>query len=327
MKLGEVLGRSFKTLGSGMLWAYGATAFLAVAAPFALVWGLLAVTHAPLRLAGLLDSGPADARMLSAIVTMYATFLLGGLLAFIPMLAARGGLIHASNAALAQHPFTVGECWSFGWRRLGRTLGIELLIGIAYFLAIIVAEIPFFLVIALGSSVGGDNNPAAVLGTICCGYLLLLAAIVAIMIVYLGVDAISIRYGLIGDRTVGRAISDGWKAFRVAWKKVIVFAVIMLAMAYAWQALTSLVVAPFMFLVFPLREFIASDVPGPAVMAEFFDSFMWVYVAIIVLYAPFTLFSAIAWTSFFRQLTGMEPADPAGAVTYPPAPPTPPADA
>jgi len=256
----------------------------------------------------------------STIVTLYATLLLGGLLAFLPVFAARGGLIHASDAVLAGRAFSVGECWGFGWRRLGRTLGIDLLLGILYMLAIIVAELPFFFLIFLGSSVAGEDNPAAMIGSICLGYLFLFGAIIVIMIVYFGVEALSIRYGLIGERTVGKAISDGWKAFRVAWKKVLVFGLIMVGLAYAWQTLTSLVVAPFMFLVMPLGEFMGSAGPDPAAMTKFFDSFVWIYAAIIVLYAPFTLFNAVAWTSFFRALTGLDPQEPATAAVYPATP-------
>ena len=185
MKYGEVLGRSFKALKSGTLWGYGFTALLVVAAPFALVAGIITATGAPALLGGMLGMGSAEADMLGSLVTLYATMIVGGLLALLPIIIARGGLIHAADAAIAMRRVSVGECWGFGLRNTGRTLAIETILGFFYLLAILLVEVPFILVVALGSS-SGENNPAAMIGTMCCGYLFLFAAIMVLVVIYTG---------------------------------------------------------------------------------------------------------------------------------------------
>lgn len=322
MKYGDVLGRSFKALGNGGLWAYGASALAVVAAPFVLVWATITVSGAPRMIGQALELGAEETQVVGGFAVLYATLLLGGLLAVVPLLIARGGLIHAANAAIAHEPVSVGACWSFGLRSLGRTMGIELGLGLMYLLAIVVAEIPFFIFVAMGAASGSEDNMAAFIGSMCFGYLFLFFAIIAIVVVYAGVEALAIRYGLIGGRTFGDAISSGWKAFRAAWKRVVVFGLIMVALAYAWQMLTSVITTPFLFLAMPFSELI-KDNPDPAALGSFFDGFIWVYAAMIVLYAPFTLFNAVAWTAFFRQLTGLDAVASPPAPTVTPAPPAP----
>jgi hypothetical protein len=210
-------------------------------------------------------------------------------------------------------------------------------------LAIVVIEIPFILVVALGSAATGEGNPAALIATICCGYPLLFAGIIAIVFVFTGVEALSIRYGLIGGRTFGDAIASGWKAFRVSWKRVVVFALIMVSLAYAWQLLSSIVTLPLLFVTLPFRELTAVS-PDPAVLGRFFDGLFWVYAVMILFQSPFLVFNIVAWTVFFRRLTGLDPiaaptdswsepvappqqpAPDAPAAAFPPAPPQPPGD-
>ncbi len=318
MKYGEVLGRSFKALKSGTLWGYGFTALLVVAAPFALVAGIITATGAPALLGGMLGMGSAEADMLGSLVTLYATMIVGGLLALLPIVIARGGLIHAADAAIAMRRVSVGECWGFGLRNTGRTLAIETILGFFYLLAILLVEVPFILVVALGSS-SGENNPAAMIGTMCCGYLFLFAAIMVLVVIYTGVESLSIRYGLIGGRTFGDAISSGWKAFRASWKRVVVFGIIMVALAYAWQLLTSMLTLPLVFVAFPITQLMDPS-PDPAVLGRVFDGALWLYAAFIVLYSPFILFNIVAWTAFFRTITGLD----AAGVATPPLPTAPP---
>jgi len=332
MKYGEVLGRAFKALGSGSLWAFGFTAFLAVAAPFVAVWGLLAVAGVPALVERNLPIGSNEAQFVGGLVVFYATLLLGGLLSVLPLLAARGGLIHAADAALSGRTQTVGQCWGFGFRNLGRTFAIEFVVGFLYMLAILVAEIPFILVVTLGAATGGQDNSAAMIGSICCGYLLLFAAIMVIAVVYVGVESLAIRYGLIGGRTFGDAISAGWKAFRVSWKRVVVYGLIMLALAYGWQTITSLLVFPLVFMVVPFGE-LTKATPDPAALARLTGAMVWIYGALLVLYAPFTVFNVVSWTAFFRRLTGLDAPVPASeqpvapattATDFPATPPMPP---
>lgn len=328
MKYSDVLGRSFKALKSRALWGFAASALVVVLLPFAFVGGLFSLVDIRGFLGDLIGLADSEALVLGELISLYAVLTLGWLLAIVPFFAAYGGMVHVSDAVLAGRPVTVAEGWKFGFSRLGRTLGIEVILYFGYALSISVALLPIAVAVIAGASLG-EGSDAAALGGICVGYVLLVIAMFAIVIAYFGLEGLSLRYGLIGDRTVGDALSSGWKAFRARLKNVLAFGLILIGLMYAWQIVASMVTTPIMFFGMP---FAFSDrEPTMAEIEQLISMIWWIYALVFVLMTPGYVFWVVSETAFFRQLTGLDvpqaPAYPEATyapATWYPAPPAPP---
>jgi hypothetical protein len=192
----------------------------------------------------------------------------------------------------------------------------------------------------------------------CFGWVYLAVAFVALFLVFLGFEQVAVRYGLIGGRTTGDAVSSAWRAFRAVKGKFVLFTLIMLALQYGWQMVTSMVTYPLTMLSMPswYWESLANPnaMPDPTAvfesMGQSFSRALYFYPIYLALAVPMLLFAHAAWTAFFRQLTGLDtppappmpygygyapPQPPPQGYGYPPpppqgygyAPPPPPADA
>jgi len=248
-----------------------------------------------------------------------------------------GGFIHLADEVLAGRQITVGQGWAFGTKRMGRTFAIDFVIGMISFLAILVAIVPF-VVLVIGSTAGSgpDAPPASAFVGICCGYLLFLLFVLALTMVLSGYEAIAIRYGLVGTRTAGNALGAGWQAFKMRWKNVVVFSLIAVGLQYAFSTVTSMITVPLQFVLLPNQFTLGSSTPSPEQLPRFLSGYAIIMVVSFVLGLPWAIFNYSLWGAFFRQLTGLDvvavPAQPLAAPqppTYavmptPPAPPAPP---
>lgn len=336
MKYSEVLGASFRALKSGVLWLYSLTALAAIAVCFGIVAAgafSLDLGRAAQAIGGI---PAAEVEMIGSMLRFYATLILGGLLSLPVFIVVYGGMIHMSDAVLAGRPASAGECWRFGMSKFGRLLGIEALLYLFYMLAVFVMFIPIALIVVAVSAAGAAASDEAaiggLIGGVCLGYLVFFVAIMAVVLVYTGVESLSSRYGLIGDRTLGDAVSSGWQAFRARWKQVVVFGLIVMAITYAWSFATSIVLSPLSLVAMPWSTMSnPAAEPSAAEVAGMMDGMIWVYMATFVLMLPSYVFMAVAWTAFFRRLTGLEapPVTPVWASFpgsgYPQQPPQPPA--
>lgn len=325
MKYSDVLGRSFRALKSWPLWAFSLIAVAAVAVCFGIAAALVSVIDTS-GLMRLMQVPASEAAMLRSMLRLYAVMIVGGLLALPVMLVVYAGFIHMADSVLAGRPVTAGEGWSFGFRRAGRLLGIEAILYLFYALGMIAVMAPFMALVIFGAATSENGGAAGLIGSICLGYLWLFAGIIVLMVVYTGVEGLSTRYGLVGDRKVIDAVSSGWKAFRVRWKNVVVFGLIMVGLMYAWSFVTSIITTPLMLFAMPFSTWTASE-PSPDALAGMMDSMLWLYALMFLLTTPAYIFMAVGWTAFFRQLTGLDTPPPSYYATtpqppaYPPAPP------
>jgi hypothetical protein len=337
VKYGDILGRAFRALKSGTLWLYALTATLAVAAPFVLVgvawFGAFRGSTLGLPISG------AEGQILSAFAGVYVVLLVGGLLCIPIALMTRGGYVHLTNSILEGAPVSLADAWSFGARRIGRTFGIEAVLMLIAWGVLFVLLIPFALIIAIAAS-GANQSAGALIGGICLGYVYFFIVLIAFVLVWTGLEQVAIRYGLIGGRTFGDAISSAWQAFKAMKGRFVVFALIIIGLQYAYSLLTSFITTPLTFVMLPSSYWQSfanpSSTPDPTAvlgsMSQFFTRMALIYPILIALMVPFAIFVHAAWTAFFRQLTGLDvPSVPSAytygyppAPTYPPAPPYPP---
>lgn len=321
MRIGPVLGRAFRALKCGPLWAFFASAAVVAAIPVLAVGVASWYLVTPAMMSSLdMGSGP-DAQMFLQFWRLYATLIFGMILSLPVVIVLEGGLIHLSDNLFAGRPVTVAEGWSFGLRRFFRTLGFELLTYLAYMLALGIAMVPFFLLIALGGAagtIGDSDSPVGLFAGMCFGYLWFFVAMFVVVFFYMAIRYLGLRYTLIGGRDIGDSIVAGFKAVRHAFKPVFIFTLAMIGIMYGYQTVTYFITMPIYFATaFPSMM---SDTPDVGA----FTTFMWiVYPLAILLYLPLVVFNTVAWTSFFRALTGLDVLPPAPQqVQYqPPMPP------
>ncbi len=324
MKYGDILSRAFRALKSGTLWLYAAAATLAVAAPFVLVGVVWFVAMRGVRLP---IPGP-EGELLTQMLGFYAVFLLGGLLCLPILFIVRGGYVHLTDSIIAGAPVSFGDAWSFGARRIGRTFGIVVVLGLIVMGIGFVIMLPFFAILLVAAA-AGDNSPGPVFAGVCVGYIYLAIAWIAFGLVWIGLEQVAVRYGLIGGRTFGDAISSAWKAFRAMKGRFVVFTLIILGLQYAYSTLTSFITAPLSLAAMPssywqsmLNPSAAQDpTQALAEVSQMLGRLMLIYPISFALLVPFFVFAHAAWTAFFRQLTGLDapPLPPGYAYGYPPA--------
>lgn len=339
MRYSDAITRAFRALKSGGLWGFAATASVALLAVVAIpvlaayfvlgpvLSGLFNGTSVGTG-GGLVGAGQAVAASIGFLVGLVLAIPLG--------LTYHGGLVHLSDEAIAGREARLGDGWSFGARRMGRTFAVDFVVGFTLFLVTLVAMVPFIVAAALlipasGNSTGGAVG--AVVG-ICGGYLFLFLVILAAGVVIMGWAALAIRYALIGGRTSGDALSSGWRAWRARWKSVVVFALIAIGLQYAYSFVSSIVIVPAELVLMPHAFFPAGQDPSAAV-PELLRGYAVILPLSIALYLPWTVYLQNLWTAFFRQMTGLDvPPQPAPVAydpyvpsqTAPPQPPAPPAE-
>lgn len=311
MKYSDAISRAFRALKSGGVWGFAASA-----AGSMLVVLIVVVGGSVLALGGSLDNLLAKALPLAtrtngagAFIVGFAAFLFA-LVFVIPLaLIYHGGMVRVSDEAISGRGAHVAQGWETGFRRMGRTFGIDFVVGAIVLLAMLVALLPFVLAIVALSG-GGDNSARAVTGIlgICGGYLVFLIVIIAVSLVASAWEALSIRYGIIGGRTAGDALGAGWGAFKARWKNVVLFALIALGFQYAYSLISSIILVPAEFVTMPhVLLSSASSTPDPSVvLPEVARAYAVLIPLSFAIQLPWMVFYYNLWTAFFRQMTGLD---------------------
>lgn len=236
--------------------------------------------------------------------------------------AAQGGIAHGTNEAAAGRTPSLGESWSVGFARWGRTFMTALVLGLP---VLLIGVLMAVMGVVFGMSVTAGSDMAGAVGIGMCFFFPLLLAVIFAVSVIIGIlMPVAVRYGVLLDVTYGQAIKRAWNDL---WGKkgLVVFWLVMLlpGIAYGFVVFTLILVA----LV-------------PAGVALFAEQYLvaGVLALLMVLFmmlpnAIFATFTNSAWTLMFRQLTGMEQPPVQAAVTpgtpsdwaVAPAPPAPPA--
>lgn len=336
MKYGHAISSAFRTLKSAPLWGFAVSVYAAITMLYVVLVGGALVAAGPSRIVdGLSNIGSAPGAILGGLVLLFGAVSVAIMFTIPLSLIMHGGFIHLADEILAGRPISVGQGWAFGTKRMGRTFAIDFVVGAIAFLSVSVAMVPF-IVVVVASSAGQPSNtpPASAFVGICCGYLFLLAFIIALTMVLSGYEAIAIRYGLVGTRTAGKALSAGWQAFKTRWKNVVVFSLIVLGLQYAFSAVTSIITVPLQFVLLPNQFTMGNSTPSLEELPRFLTGYG-IYIAVsIVVGLPWVIFNYTLWGAFFRQLTGLDvvapPVPPMAAPQPPayvpaPAAPTPPA--
>lgn len=244
-----------------------------------------------------------------------------GLVFWVLSIAAQAGLVHAANEAAEERKPSLGEAWSVGFNKWGRTFMISFVLGIP--VLILIGVMGGVLVAAGigGAASGSDAGVGAAIGSVCLLLPLLLVVMLAASLIIGILYQLALRYGVLDDISFGQAIKRGWSdlwAKKGAW----VFWLVMLLPGVAYGIVATLFLMPFIlpavFLFIGEKYVIASAL---------------VVLGILVLMVPgavYGTFSSSAWTVFFRRMNGREPGAPQRAVPVTPpdpyayAAPTPP---
>lgn len=315
----DILRRAFAGMKSGALWIFMLTATLLRMLVILITTGIVYFGVGTTGFQGML---PAFASGRSAaIVPQIAystTVMLAALLALPISLIASGGAAHLSDEVLAGRTATSAQGWSAGLRNFGRVLVITLVIGLLMGVVVAVGFIPLILGIVAGiagSARGG--SPVSLFAGVCCGYLLFFFVLMFAVFVFGAVQSIAIRYAVIGGRHAGDALSAAWKAFRARLKNVFVFSLIIVGITLVGLVILSVVLIPLEFAT-GIAHFGAAA-RATRTFGELIRSNMITTPVVALVMLPLTIFIALAWTAFFRQMTGLDVVQPPQPVYSPPA--------
>ncbi|NTW28063.1 MAG: hypothetical protein HGA39_01685 [Coriobacteriia bacterium] len=325
MNYTELVGKGFKGLKSGTAWGFWATVQAAVLGLYlVLVGAAVAAAGGPGALETLwnrlIGGVQPSLTMLMPLIVIYAAFVVAALLAIPLRLIGIGGLVHITDEFQSGRKVTVGGAWGWGAGRIGRVFLIQLVLGVAAFLAAILALVPFFIGIASVARTG-DAGGGALVGGLCGTSLLMLLMLLVLFFLSAFIEIV-IRYAVIGDRGAGSALSAGWKAFRACFKYVFMFLVITYGILLAIGVIDGIVNSIIQ------AVFTASTAMFSSASSDSAQEFGTVLKSIIVtlpvsLAVGFltTILNASLWTAFFRRMTGLDP-DAPRAVYPPPSTPT-----
>lgn len=335
MNFSDVLGRAFRALKSGKLWAFAAGAGALATIPVLLGYSGYAVLYGSIANNLVTADGPKPGD-LGTMFLAFGVLTLGVLISIIPEQIFAAGLIHMSDSVIAQRTVDVREAWAEGWRRAGRTFGIRFVVGLA--VGVVMAILGGILAVVF--TVGGislfADEPSG--SSVAAGVIIFIVVMLLVMTVSLIAWAImtawgelSILYGVLGGRTIGQALSAGWQAFMARKKHLLQFLLILLGLTIGYQIASSFILMPLQFAgnmsAFDFSRFADPDyVPDVSRTYEMMPLF---YSVSLLVGFPFRVFLRVVWVGFFRQLVGLDVPPPrfgyAAQPTYAPGYPQPPA--
>jgi len=314
----DAISRAFRTLKAGSPWGFIASSYAAIVGLFVLALTVgIAALGGTARLvqtfAAISSSSRTPTLHEFAPVFVLWALAVGVSLLSIPIAVAQyGGTIHLTDEIQAGRDARVGDGWAFGFRRFWRVVAVELVIGLITFALVTVVIAP---IVTLAVAAAKTNGSAgAVVGLVCGGMLLVLALVFGVLMIS-GFEAIAIRYALIGDRTAGDALTAGWAAFKARFKNVFAFVLIIVGFAIIFSIAQTVLNYVIRFATIGSLAFSGSPsglAPASlsALVSRALPVLVIIYIIELALAAAVRLFQASMWTAFFRQMTGLDVAQP-----------------
>lgn len=190
-------------------------------------------------------------------------FFLLGLVLWVIGLAAQGGLIHAAARLDAGEKLTFGEAFRGGWSKIGRLIGMALLLILPFVLFALVIGGLVFAIVGASLFSGGEGLEAVGVLTIfaICGMICLIFPLTLLII---GIYAYAQRGIMLQDLGIGESISHGWHILRTHLAETIVLGLIFMVIGFILSAVILAVFIPFAFLSFgpAIFSFIQGEAPG-----------------------------------------------------------------
>ncbi len=190
------------------------------------------------------------------IVGLLCFFLIVAIVLWLVRLTAQAGMIDAAYRLDAGEKVTFGQAISAGWHKLGRMVGLNLVLFGLFFLFLIIG----LLVLGLGAGVtaagaaASEGDVGALVGGLGAG---LFALICCLMCVFLLVAIlVSVLYpfaqraAVLEDRGVFASISRGWQVIRDNLGEVIVLLILFMILGFLVGAVTFAVFIPVAALAF-----------------------------------------------------------------------------
>ena len=312
MNFSDVVSKAFRTLKSGTLWGFLATTYAAVAAVLVAAAVVVVVVlgsslaHVASTLATTTPATMSSSDVLPLLVLGFVA--VGLVLVLVPLgIVQYGGLIRLSDEVQAGRPVRIGDGWSFGFRRFGRIVAVEIVVQLLVTGLLVAVFAPIIALTIV--SIATRGNAGAIVGLVCGGMLLLLALVIGTMVVS-GFEALAIRYAVIGDRTAGDALKSGWVAFRARFKNVFVMVLILIGFGILFSIAQSAINYGVQSIGYGSLAFSRPGLSSALALGRIAPLLLVIYMVEIAAGAVFRLFQVSLWTAFFRQMTGLELAPP-----------------
>jgi len=250
------------------------------------------------------------------VLILLGALLIVGIALWILGIAAQGGIAHGTNEAAEGRTPALGDAWSVGFAKWGRTFMVQFVLGLPLLAIVLV-----FSMVALASTAGGlasDNSFGVAAGSagLCLVAPLLIVVLIAAAFIIGIISPVAIRYGVLRDMTFGVAIKQAWSDLW-AKKGLFVFWLVMLLPGVAYGVAIAIVVVP-----------VAIAIVFLAMGEQYALAALIGLLLILVLMVPNAIYATFvhsAWTLFFRKLAGLEPVMATEAPAYAPPAYAPPA--
>lgn len=199
------------------------------------------------------------------IIAAFCFFFLLGIVLWVVGLTARGGLISAAARLDAGEKMTFRQAFADGWAKIGRLVGLSLLLFLPFIIMVVVAAM--VIAGAIGFSVFtmaemAEQDPTAVIGSLgavffaVCG---LICLALPIGIILQGISAFAQRGIMLQEMGVMDSIRHGWHVFKSNLGEIIVLAIIFIVIGLVVGFAAAIIMIPMAFLSFGPLIFRAID--------------------------------------------------------------------
>ncbi|MCB9434157.1 MAG: hypothetical protein H6668_19465 [Ardenticatenaceae bacterium] len=190
------------------------------------------------------------------IVAAVCFFFLLGIVLWVVGVTARGGLISAAARLDAGEKMTFRQAFADGWAKIGRLVGLSLLLFLPF--AILIFVVALVIAGAVGFSIFtmadmAEQDPTAVIGSLgavifaVCG---LLCLALPIGLILQGISAFAQRGIMLQEMGIMDSIRHGWQIFKSNLGEIIVLAVIFVVISLVVGFAVGIVMIPLAFLSF-----------------------------------------------------------------------------
>jgi hypothetical protein len=234
--------------------------------------------------------------MFVALITCLVFAVLG--------IAARGGLVHQVNEALAGRQVRASAGWRMGFRYFWRVLGISIVLALPGIVLGIIGAAAFFVFGGMAMLLDGP----AVAGLVTMGIVMAMLAIVALplSIIISMLYEVSFRHAILAERGVIDSVKASWADL---WGRrgVASMWLVMILVYIVLAVLGGIVLVP---LGLTIALFVAGSVAaaGWGMLWLIVPAAVVMIAVMMLLKAVFSTFVSAAWTSFYVRIERPEPA-------------------